>query len=140
MNHIRYFDFLGSKDALLLIARILLVVLFLISGFPKMTGFSGTVQYMASLNIPIPILSAVIAVLMEVFASILIVIGFFTRPIAIIFALYTLGSAFLGHAYWNMTGDAVEPNLINFYKNVSIVGGFMLLAIIGPGAWSIDRR
>lgn len=140
MNSIRYFDCFGSKDALLLIGRILLVVLFLISGFPKMTGFSGTVQYMASLHIPIPMLSAVIAVLMEVFASILIVIGFFTRPIAIIFALYTLGSAFLGHAYWNMVGDAVEPNLINFYKNVSIVGGFMLLAIVGPGSWSMDRR
>lgn len=140
MNSIRYFDCFGSKDALLLIGRILLVVLFLISGFPKMTGFSGTVQYMASLHIPIPMLSAVIAVLMEVFASILIVIGFFTRPIAIIFALYTLGSAFLGHAYWNMTGDAVEPNLINFYKNVSIVGGFLLLAIVGPGSWSMDRR
>lgn len=140
MNSIRYFDCFGSKDALLLIGRILLVVLFLISGFPKMTGFSGTVQYMASLHIPIPMLSAVIAVLMEIFASILIVIGFFTRPIAIIFALYTLGSAFLGHAYWNMTGDAVEPNLINFYKNVSIVGGFMLLAIVGPGSWSMDRR
>ena len=80
------------------------------------------------------------SVVMEVPAAILIVLGFFTRPIAVLFVFYTLGTAVIGHHYWDMTGDAVVPNMINFYKNVSIAGAFILLAIVGPGAISLDRR
>ena len=83
---------------------------------------------------------AYIAVVMEVPAAILIVLGFFTRPLAVIFVFYTLGTAVIGHHFWNMTGDAVMPNMINFYKNISIAGGFLLLAIVGPGKISLDRR
>jgi Predicted membrane protein len=140
MNSLRYFDFGSSRSLLLLIARIALVALFIIFGYPKLLGFNGTVQYMASSGAPMPTLSAIIAILMEVPAAILIVLGFFTRPLAVLFVLYTLGTAVIGHHYWNMSGDAVVPNMINFYKNVSIAGGFILLAITGPGAMSIDRR
>ncbi|EOZ9398084.1 TPA: DoxX family protein [Enterobacter hormaechei] len=140
MNNLRYFDFGSSRSFLLLIARIAIVVLFIIFGYPKLTGFSGTVQYMTSLGAPMPMLAAIIAVVMEVPAAILIVLGFFTRPLAVIFVFYTLGTAVIGHHYWDMTGDAVLPNMINFYKNVSIAGGFILLAITGPGAISFDRR
>lgn len=140
MNSLRYFEFGQSRHFLLLIARIAIMVLFIIFGFPKMTGFSGTVQYMASSGVPLPTLSAIVAIIMEVPAAILIVLGFFTRPLALLFVLYTLGTAVLGHPYWTMSGDAVVPNMINFYKNISIAGGFILLAITGPGAISIDRR
>jgi len=140
MNSIRYFDFGSSRSLLLLIARIALVALFIIFGYPKMMGFSGTVQYMASSGAPVPTLSAIIAILMEVPAAILIVLGFFTRPLAVLFIFYTLGTAVIGHHYWDMTGAPVVPNMINFYKNISIAGGFLLLAITGPGAMSIDRR
>lgn len=140
MNNLRYFDFGSSRSFLLLTARIAIVVLFIIFGYPKLTGFSGTVQYMTSLGAPMPMLAAIVAVVMEVPAAILIVLGFFTRPLAVIFVFYTLGTTVIGHHYWDMTGDAVLPNMINFYKNVSIAGGFILLAITGPGAISLDRR
>ncbi|HFN3581583.1 TPA: DoxX family protein [Enterobacter hormaechei] len=140
MNNLRYFDFGSSRSFLLLIARIAIVVLFIIFGYPKLTGFSGTVQYMTSLGAPMPMLAAIVAVVMEVPAAILIVLGFFTRPLAVIFVFYTLGTAVIGHHYWDMTGDAVLPNMINFYKNMSIAGAFILLAITGPGAISLDRR
>ena len=105
MNSLRYFDFGTARPVLLLIARIAVVLIFIIFGFPKMMGFDGTVQYMASLGAPMPMLAAII-----------------------------------GHHYWDMTGDAVGPNMINFWKNVSIAGAFLLLAITGPGAISLDRR
>ena len=140
MNTLRYFDFGESRHLFLLIARIALAVLFIIFGFPKLTGFDGTVQYMTSLGAPAPMLAAIIAVVMEVPAAILIVLGFFTRPLAILFVFYSLGTAVIGHHFWNMTGDAVVPNMINFYKNISIAGGFLLLAVTGPGAISVDRR
>jgi len=140
MNALRYLDFGQSRPLLLLIARIAIVLLFIIFGLPKMTGFDGTVQYMAKLGAPMPMLAAIIAVVMEIPAAILIVLGFFTRPIALLFVFYTLGTAVIGHPYWDMSGDAVMPNMINFYKNISIAGAFLLLAVIGPGAISIDRR
>lgn len=140
MNSLRYFDFGQSRSLILLIARIAVVVLFIIFGIPKMTGFDVTVQYMTSLGAPMPMLAAIIAVVMEVPAAILIVLGFFTRPLAVLFVFYTLGTAVIGHHYWDMSGDAVMPNMINFYKNVSIAGAFLLLAVTGPGAISIDRR
>ncbi|MGG5840433.1 DoxX family protein, partial [Huaxiibacter chinensis] len=101
-----------SREVMLLIARIAIVVLFILFGFPKMTGFNGTVQYMASLGAPMPVLAAIIAVVMEVPAAILIVLGFFTRPLAVLFVFYTLGTAVIGHNYWDMSGDAVMPNMI----------------------------
>lgn len=140
MNALRYFDFGASRSLLLLIARVAVVLLFIIFGYPKLLGFDGTVQYMASSGAPMPTLSAIIAIIMEVPAAILIVLGFFTRPLAVIFIFYTLGTAVIGHHYWNMSGDAVMPNMINFYKNVSIAGAFLLLAIVGPGSLSLDRR
>ncbi|MFY9994692.1 MAG: DoxX family protein [Leclercia sp.] len=140
MNALRYFDFGQSRPLILLIARIAIVALFIIFGLPKMTGFDGTVQYMAKLGTPMPMLAAIIAVIMEVPAAILIVLGFFTRPLAVLFVFYTLGTAVIGHPYWDMSGDAVMPNMINFYKNISIAGAFLLLAVTGPGAISIDRR
>ena len=140
MNSLRYLDFGASRDLLLLIARIAIVLLFILSGYPKMLHYDGTVQYMASIGTPMPALAAIIAIVMEVPAVILIILGFFTRPLAIIFLFYTLGTAVIGHHYWDMTGDAVMPNMINFYKNISIAGAFLLLAIVGPGKISLDRR
>ncbi len=130
---------LPNRPVLLLIARIAVVLIFIIFGFPKMMGFGSTVN-MASLGASMPMLAAIIAVVMEVPAAILIILGFFTRPLAVLFIFYTLGTAVIGHHYWDMTGDAVGPNMINFWKNVSIAGAFLLLAITGPGAISLDRR
>lgn len=140
MNSLRYLDFGASRDLLLLIARIAIVLLFILSGYPKMLHYDGTVQYMASIGTPMPALAAIIAIVMEVPAVILVILGFFTRPLAVLFLFYTLGTAVIGHHYWNMTGDAVMPNMINFYKNISISGAFLLLAIVGPGKISLDKR
>lgn len=76
MNTLRYFDFGASRSLLLLIARIAVVVLFILFGYPKLLGFDGTVQYMAASGAPMPTLAAIIAVIMEVPAAILIVLGF----------------------------------------------------------------
>ena len=119
----RYTLFEQRKDELILIARVLLMILFLIFGWNKLTGFSGTVGYMATEGAPFSTLSAIIAIVMEFFVGIAILIGFYTRPRALLFALYTLGTALIGHHFWTMSGDAYMTNMINFYKNISIMGG-----------------
>ncbi|WP_321799585.1 DoxX family protein [Caballeronia sp. J97] len=136
----RYFSFEQRKDALFLLARLLMMVLFVLFGWQKLVGFSGTVAYMGSVGAPAPTLSAIIAVVMELVVGIAIVIGFYTRPLALLLALYTLGTALIGHHYWTMTGMEQYANMINFYKNLSIMGGLLLLAATGPGRYSLDRR
>lgn len=131
--------FESRKDALILIACVLLMVLFILFGWGKLTGFSGTVAYMASLGTPVPTVAAGIAVLMEFFVGIAIVAGVATRPLALIFALYTLATGFIGHPFWTMTGAAAMGAEINFFKNVSIMGGLLMLCATGAGRYSIDH-
>jgi len=136
----RYTLFESRKDELLLVARILMVILFVWGGWGKLIGFSGTVGMMTGLGLPIPTVAAIVVVIIEFFVGIAVVLGFLTRPLALLLAVYTLATAFIGHHYWTMTGDAQVANMINFYKNVSITGGFLLLCVTGPGRYSIDRR
>jgi len=129
-----------QKDLLILLARILLVLLYVIFGWEKLIGFGGTVGYMASLGLPMPTVVAAIVVVMEFFVGLALVIGWYTRPLALLLALYTLGTAIIGHHYWTLTGDAHAENMINFYKNVSIMGGLVLLCVTGPGKYSVDKK
>ena len=130
----------GFRDEVLLVARILLVILFVLFGYFKLTGFSAAVGEMVSVGLPIPQVAAAVAVILEFFVGIAIGIGFFTRPLALLLAAYTLATGFVAHHYWNMSGAEQMGNMINFYKNVSITGGFLLLAITGAGKYSLDRR
>jgi len=136
----RYVLFDKVADEVILLARILLVVLFVLFGWSKLTDFSGTVGYMASLSLPLPTLVAAVVVLMEFFVGLAIVLGLWTRPLALLLALYTLGAALVGHHYWTMTGADRMANTIQFYKNISIIGGLLLLCVTGPGRYSLDRR
>ncbi|SAK84704.1 DoxX family protein [Caballeronia hypogeia] len=136
----RYLTFEQRNDSLILVARVLLMGLFILFGWKKLIGFSGTVAYMASTGAPVPTISAFIAVVMEFVVGIAIVLGFFTRPLALLLALYTLGTALIGHHFWTMQGMERYANTINFYKNISIMGGLLLLFVTGPGKYSIDRR
>lgn len=127
-----------GRDEIILAARILLVLLFLIFGWGKITDFAGTVSYMAHTGMPVPWAGAVVAIIIEFFVSIAILIGVFLRPLALLMALYTLATAFIGHPYWTMSGMAQFEGEINFFKNVSIVGGFLLLYVTGPGRYAVS--
>jgi putative oxidoreductase len=129
-----------TRNEAILAARILLALLFLIFGWKKLTGFSGTVGYMSMVGAPLPELSAIIAVIMEFFVGIAILLGVATRPLAILLMLYTLATALIGHHYWTLTGMAQYEAMINFYKNISIMGGLLLLYVTGAGKHSVDAK
>ncbi|HET6553423.1 MAG TPA: DoxX family protein [Dyella sp.] len=130
----------GSRDGLILLARVLLMVLFIIFGWGKLIGFAATAAYMASVDVPMPTATAAIAVIMELIVGLAIVVGFYTRPLALLLGLYTLAAAVIGHQFWHMIDPDRIGAMINFYKNVSISGGLLLLSVTGPGRYSIDRR
>jgi putative oxidoreductase len=128
------------RDILLLIARILLMLLFLIFGWRKLTDYGGTVAYFAQGAVPLPALAGVIAIVAELGAGIAISLGIVTRPVAVLLALYTFATALLGHHFWTMEGPARAAGEINFFKNMSIMGGLVLLYLTGAGRYSIDNK
>jgi putative oxidoreductase len=126
------------NDVLILAARLLLAALFLIFGWRKLTDFSGTVSQMVELKAPMPLLAAGIATFMELPVAFAIALGAFTRPLALLMILYTLGTALIGHRFWTEEGTERVDSMDSFFKNLSIMGGFLLLFVTGPGKYSID--
>ena len=82
-----------------------------------------------------PEFAAAVATIMELGVGLALVLGILTRPLALIFIIFTLATALFGHHYWTlkMEDASRHENQINFYKNMSIMGGLLLLAIAGPG-------
>jgi putative oxidoreductase len=126
------------SDEVVLVARILLILLFVVFGWSKLSNYSGTVSYMARTGLPLPSIAALVAIVVEFFVSLAVALGAWTRPLALLLAVYTLGTALIGHHFWSMEGAARSANAINFYKNISIIGGFLLLYVVGPGKYSLD--
>ena len=128
----------GFHDELILAARLLLATLFLIFGWRKLMDFSGTVTQLVQLGAPMPVLAAGVAIVMELPVAFAVAVGAFTRLSAVLMFFYTLGTASIGHRYWTMKGTDRIDSMDSFYKNLSIMGGFVLLYIAGAGKYSFD--
>jgi putative oxidoreductase len=126
------------NDEIILAARLFLATLFLIFGWRKVRDYSGTVNQMVQDGLPMPIVAAAIAIFMELPVAVAVAVGAATRLSAMLLAFYTLGTSLAEHRYWTMTGADRFANMESFYKNLSIMGGFLLLYITGGGQYSID--
>ena len=93
---------------------------------------------MAQTGLPLPALAAAASIFMELPVAFAVAVGAFTRPSAVLMALYTLGTALIGHHYWTVKAADKVASMEGFYKDLSIMGGFLLLYITGPGKYSID--
>ncbi|HHL1992070.1 DoxX family protein [Acinetobacter baumannii] len=138
---IRYKLFEQQRDALILLSRLLILLIFLYFGWTYLTDHAGFVKYLKSVNAPIPEVTSLIAAAVEFFGGILLLIGFWTRPLALLFAFYTVGTGIIGHAFWNASTPIEHHTLfVHFIKNISIAAGFLMLSLLGPGKYSIDGR
>ena len=126
------------SDGVILAGRLLLAALFLIFGWRKLTDYSGTVSRMVQDGARFPALATPVSIFMELPVAFAVAIGAFTRASAVLLALYTLATALIAHRYWTMTGANKVDSLESFYKNLSIMGGFLLLCMTGAGKYSID--
>ncbi|SIQ17314.1 DoxX family protein [Pseudacidovorax sp. RU35E] len=129
-----------TQDAAALVGRVLISLLFLPAGWSKLTGFAGTVGYFGKIGVPMPEVAAVIAVVVELLVCLLFLVGFKTRLMAIILAVFTVATAFLGHAFWNVPPEMLMAQKTNFFKNLAIAGGFLAFFAFGPGRFSVDKR
>lgn len=121
------------KDSALLLGRILIAAIFITSGYSKITGYAGIAQYIASLGVPGALLPLII--LWELGGGLAILLGFFTRPVALTLAVYCVLTAVLVHYH-----PRDQMQMINFMKNLTMTGGFIYVAVTGAGAFSLDRK
>src|SRR5271166_5228621 len=128
-----------NKDLMALVGRILLAAMFVISGYGKLTGFDGAVGYIASKGLPMPQLLAAAAILVELGGGLAIVIGWKTRWVALAFILFLIVITPIFHNYWAAPADQMMGQQINFMKNLTILGGMLLLLAFGPGRYSVDK-
>jgi len=122
------------------LGRVLLSLLFITSGIRKISGFDGTVGYIASKGLPLPQVAAAGTIFVEVVVGIALLIGFKARLSALIIAAFTVAASVVFHNYWAVPAEQVMMQQINFYKNLSIVGGLLFVAAFGAGPLSVDNR
>ncbi len=124
-----------QTNLLALVGRILLALIFVVSGFGKITNIGGTAGYFGSIGLPLPIVTAWLVALLELLGGLAIVFGFKTRIAALALAAFSIASGLIAHF-----DLADQMQTIMLMKNTAMAGGLLLLAAYGPGSWSLDRR
>ena len=127
------------NTTVMLVGRILIGVLFLVAGIMKVMNVAGTTAYMTRLGFPAPVIFAYLSIVFEVGGGILLIIGWQTRRVAWLLALYVLVALGAAHRFWEYD-QAQRGNQINhFLKNLAIIGGLLFIAVSGPGRAAVDK-
>jgi putative oxidoreductase len=121
------------NDSIALAGRILIGVLFLMSGLSKIAAPAATQGYIASVGLPAPELGYFGAIAVEVLGSLLLVFGFRVRLVAVGMAIFAFVTALVFHK-----NVADQNQLIHFMKNVAIAGGLLQVVAFGGGRFSLD--
>ena len=128
------------QSTTVLVGRILLGLIFVFSGFAKISGFDGTAGYIASKGLPLPQLLAALTIVVELGGGLALMAGFHTRQAVVALAGFSLLTAVIFHNFWAVPQPEQMAQQINFMKNLAIAGGMLVLAAFGPGRLSVDAR
>lgn len=128
------------QSSTVLVGRVLLGLLFVLSGFAKISGFDGTAGYIASKGMPLPQLVAALTIVVELGGGLALMAGLYTRQVVVVLAAFTLLAGVIFHNFWAVPQPEQMAQQINFMKNLSIAGGMLVLAAFGPGRLSLDAR
>jgi putative oxidoreductase len=118
-----------------MIGRVLIAAIFLVSGFSKLTAPGATIGYIGSLGLPAPLLGYLGSMALELVGSVLLIVGYRTRLVAVLLAAYSIITALIFH---HALGD--QNQMFHFLKNVAMAGGLVQVVAFGAGAFSFDNR
>jgi putative oxidoreductase len=129
----------STQDTVALVARILLAVMFIISGFGKISGFEGTAGYIASKGLPMPQVVAALTIALELGGGLMLAAGFKARWVALALGVFSVLAALIFHNFWAVEAAQKMGQQINFMKNITIAGGMLMVFAFGPGRLSLDK-
>lgn len=123
-----------------LLGRILLSLIFLKSGYGKITGWDGTAGYMASKGMPLVPLFLFGAIAFELLGGLSVLLGYKAKLGAIALIIFLIPTSIIFHNFWAVEGGAKMMQQIMFMKNLTIMGGLFIVAGLGSGPFSLDNR
>ncbi len=129
-----------SSNALALLGRTLIAIMFILAGVDKITGFSSTAGYIASVGLPFAELLTVLTIAMEVGAGVALLLGFKARFAALVLAGFTVAASVLFHNYWALPADQAYVQQLMFIKNMAIVGGLLMVSALGTDHWAVQKH
>ena len=110
------------------LGRLLMSVIFILSGFQKLMHFSQVASMMAGKGIPLASVALALSITIEIGGGLLLIIGYKVRYVAIVMALWMVPVTLTFHNFWAYQGDAREMQMVNFLKNLAIIGGLLVAA------------
>jgi putative oxidoreductase len=128
------------KSPLIVAGRVLLALMFVLSGLGKLSNIAGTAGYIASSGLPGAAALAVLVGAFEILAGLALAFGFMARPAALALGLFTLLASALFHNYWAAPADQQFVQQLMFMKNLAVAGGMFVVAALGAGPLSLDAR
>jgi putative oxidoreductase len=123
-----------------LLGRILLALIFLISGLGKIFDWQGTAGYMASKGMPLIPFFLLGAIVLELAGGLAVLLGFKARIGALLLIVFLIPATLIFHNFWTLTGMERQIQMIMFLKNLAIMGGLLLVVGLGPGPLSLDEK
>ncbi|GBU18694.1 MULTISPECIES: DoxX family protein [Methylobacterium] len=124
------------QDATLLVARLALAAALLPTGIARALNVSGFALTLASAAIPFPNAVATLAVMIQVFGPLCVLAGVMPRASGLALAAFALAMAPVLHPFWQYGGAAIVTERALFLADLGLAGGFLVYALMGPGAWS----
>jgi putative oxidoreductase len=131
---------LNGNQKLILVGRILLSTIFILSGVSKALDWDSTVQAMTGAGVPFASILIVLAILIEVLGGLSILLGFKARVGATALLVYLVPVTLTFHGFWMFTGMERQMQMVNFLKNLAIMGGLFEVLATGAGLLSVDYR
>ena len=129
----------GSRqDVIVLLGRIALGAIFVKSGLQKLMALGVFAASLANRGVPQSSVWAVIGATVEFVGGILIVTGLRTREASLLMVVFVVVATGISHRYWEFADAARRLQESQFFKNLSIIGGFLLLFATGSGRFGLD--
>ncbi len=120
------------------VGRCLLSLIFVAIAVGKVTGWSGFSEYMGSKHlVAVPVLLT-LSMAVEFAGGLSVLIGWRARYGALLLLVYLIPVTAIFHNFWALQGMQAQIEVVNFLKNVSIMGGLALIVAFGPGPYSVD--
>ena len=146
-SYLQFHDSKGSSmnrfitNALAVLGRIMIVTIFLMSAVGnKIPNFTAVAQYMAAEGVPVPSLMLAGAIVFLIVGSVSIIVGYRARLGAALLLVFLILATYYFHDFWTVQGQAQQDQIIQFMKNLSMMGTMVFLIAMGPGGFSVDSR
>jgi putative oxidoreductase len=130
----------AAHSQMLLLARLMLASLFLVAGIRKLLGVAAAAGYLTKLGFPMPEVMVWVAIVIEIGGALLLILGWQTRRVAWLLILFVAIATAMAHRFWEFDAAQYNNQLNHFLKNLAVIGGFLYVAVFGPGTISVDER